>query len=45
VDNFTIPGGGTYNARVLIYNKTYAGTWNGGERGGLLSGLIVSGQK
>jgi hypothetical protein len=43
VDNLTIPGGGTYNARVLVYKGTYAGTWTGGQRGGLLSGMIESG--
>src|SRR4051812_47966301 len=29
VDNLTIPGGGTYNARVLVFKNTYAGTWSG----------------
>jgi hypothetical protein len=45
IDNLTIPGGGTYGARVLVHENTYAGTWSGGQRGGLLSGIIVSGQK
>ena len=34
ITNLTIPGGGTYNARVLIYEHTYAGTWSGKDRGG-----------
>jgi hypothetical protein len=44
VDKVAVPGGGTYSARVLIYEKTYAGTWSGGDHVGLLSGAIV-GQK
>ena len=45
VDKLTIPGGGTYDARVLVYKNTYAGTWSGGERGGLLSGIIEKGKE
>jgi hypothetical protein len=41
VNNLTIPGGGTYSARVLIHEGTYAGTWSGGNHGGLLNGLIT----
>lgn len=36
----SIPGVGTYTARVLIYDGTYAGTWSGGKHGGLMSGVI-----
>jgi len=36
-----IPGVGTYSARVLIYNDSYAGTWSGPGHAGLLSGMIV----
>lgn len=42
VDKFGLPGSGTYSARVLIYEKTYAGTWSGGDHGGLLNGLITN---
>jgi len=42
LDNVGIPGGNTYSARVLIYNKTYAGTWSGGEHAGLLNGIITN---
>lgn len=42
VDKVGVPGGGTYSARVLIYEKTYAGTWTGGDHGGLLNGLITA---
>ena len=42
VDNLKIPGGGTYSARVLVYEHTYAGTWSGGDKVGLLSGMITN---
>jgi len=41
VDDVGLPGGNTYSARVLIYEKTYAGTWSGGDHGGLLNGVIT----
>jgi len=46
VDKMSIPGpggyGGTaYSARVLVHEKTYAGSWSGGNRAGLLKGLIT----
>jgi hypothetical protein len=41
VDNLQLPGGRTaYSARVLFFGQTYAGTWSGGDHGGLLSGII-----
>ena len=40
VDNVPVPGSGTYSARVMIFKDTYAGTWTGGDHGGLLSGVI-----
>lgn len=45
LDNVGIPGGNTYSARVLIYNKTYAGTWSGGDHAGLLNGVITNEKK
>ncbi|MBI2950036.1 MAG: hypothetical protein HYY23_20580 [Verrucomicrobia bacterium] len=42
VDNVGIPGGNKYSARVLIYDKTYSGTWTGGDHGGLLHGVITN---
>jgi hypothetical protein len=36
----SIPGLGTYTARVLIYRGQYAGTWSGGDHGGELWGRI-----
>jgi hypothetical protein len=44
LDKVPVPGSGTYSARVLIYEQTYAGTWTGGDHGGLLSG-VISNQK
>jgi hypothetical protein len=41
VDKFTMPGAGTYSARVMIFENTYSGTWTAGDHGGLLHGLIV----
>ena len=40
LDKLFIPGVGTYSARVLVHDSTYAGTWSGGDHGGLLNGLI-----
>ena len=41
LDDVGFPGGQTYSARVLIHNQTYAGTWSGGDHGGLMNGVIV----
>ena len=39
-----LPGPGyarsAYSARVLIFENTYAGTWSGGDHGGLMNGVI-----
>ena len=40
VDSVTIPGLGTFNARVVIDGDRYAGTWQHGEVGGHLFGRI-----
>lgn len=41
VTNFTIPGLGSYTARVMIHGDRYAGTWSAGEtHGGFLWGRI-----
>lgn len=45
VTDLPIPGAGTYSARVLIYDGTYAGTWNGGGHGGLMNGVLVQEKK
>lgn len=42
VTDLTIPRGGTYTARVLIFGNTYAGTWSGQDHGGLLNGIITT---
>ena len=42
VDKLTIPGGGTYSARLLFYERTYSGTWSGGRGGGMLYGVITN---
>lgn len=38
--NLTIPGLGTFNARVVIDRQQYAGTWKHGEARGHLFGII-----
>ena len=42
LDKVGVPGSGEYSARVLVYEKTYAGTWSGGSHGGLLNGVITN---
>jgi len=43
LDSVAMPGGGNaYSARVIIYDKTYAGTWSGGDHKGLLNGVITN---
>src|SRR6266852_1032308 len=40
LDKVGVAGSGEFSARVMIYDKTYAGTWSGGDHGGLLNGVI-----
>ncbi|MEL7263268.1 MAG: hypothetical protein AAFP69_00450 [Planctomycetota bacterium] len=40
LDDFTIPGMGTFSARVTIHHDRYAGTWDHGPKGGHLFGVI-----
>ena len=40
VDDLGIPGGGTYTARLLIFERTYSGTWKDQRGGGMLYGTI-----
>ena len=40
VTNFTIPGLGTYTARVMFYGDHYAGTWSSAKHGGYMWGHI-----
>jgi hypothetical protein len=37
----SIPGLGSYTARVLIYRDQYAGTWSGKNEGGQMFGRVV----
>jgi hypothetical protein len=39
--DLTIPGVGTYTARVLLHRGQYAGTWSGKNEGGQLFGKII----
>jgi hypothetical protein len=38
--DLTIPGMGTFTARVMFYGDRYAGTWQHGEAGGHMWGII-----
>lgn len=38
--NLWIPGLGTFSSRVMIYRDRYSGTWNHGDVGGHLFGVI-----
>ena len=40
VTNFSIPGLGTYTARVLFHGDQYAGTWSSDKHGGYLWGRL-----
>lgn len=40
VTDFTIPGMGTYTARVMIHGDHYAGTWNSADHGGYMWGRL-----
>jgi len=39
--DLSIPGLGTYTARVLLYRDQYAGTWSAKDHGGQMFGRIV----
>lgn len=40
LEKVALPGLGTYSARVLVHEGTYAGTWSGPGVAGMLHGLI-----
>jgi hypothetical protein len=35
-----LPGVGTFSVRLLFYGDRYAGTWQHGEVGGIMSGRV-----
>ena len=39
--DLTIPGMGTFTARVVLYRDQYAGTWSAKDHGGQIFGKIV----
>lgn len=45
LDDLTIPGFGTFSARVVLHKDKYAGTWSHGDVGGHLFGLIELGNE
>jgi hypothetical protein len=40
LDDYKVPGFGSFTARVLIFNNQYVGTWDGGDHGGQMFGRI-----
>ena len=40
LDEFTIAGMGTFSARLMFHDNRYAGTWQHGQKGGLMFGKI-----
>ncbi|MEZ6134002.1 MAG: hypothetical protein R3C53_03730 [Pirellulaceae bacterium] len=40
LDDLTLPGFGTFSARVVLHKDKYAGTWTHGEVGGHMFGYI-----
>ena len=44
VTDLSIPGMGSYTARVVLYRDRYAGTWSGKNHGGQLFGAIIHAQ-
>ncbi|MCA9193033.1 MAG: hypothetical protein KDB03_14760 [Planctomycetales bacterium] len=43
LDNLTLPGFGTFSARVVLHRDKYAGTWQHDDVGGHLFGMIELG--
>jgi hypothetical protein len=41
LDNITLPGYGTFSARVVLHVDKYAGTWQHDDKGGHLFGRII----
>lgn len=39
--DMSVPGMGTYTARVVLYGEQYAGLWSAGKSGGQMFGKIV----
>jgi hypothetical protein len=40
LEKVSIPGLGTYSARVLVHENTYAGSWSANDHSGMLHGVI-----
>ena len=40
LDQFLVPQMGTFDARVLFYGTSYAGTWRGAKHGGEMMGRV-----
>ena len=40
VDDFSLANYRAYSARLMFHNNAYSGTWNGGDHGGMLYGVV-----
>lgn len=45
LSKFAVPGLGIFTARVLVYGDQYAGTWDAGDHGGHMFGVIERPEK
>lgn len=45
LSDLTIPGLGTFSARILVYRDCYAGMWAHGDHGGQMFGRVVKAKK
>lgn len=45
VTKMPVPGLGVFTARVLVFGDHYAGTWDGGDHGGHMFGVIERPEK
>ena len=41
LDKVPVPGFGVFSARIVVHDRQYAGTWDGGDHGGHMYGRIV----
>ena len=40
LDDYRVPGFGSFTARIVIFDNQYVGTWKGGDHGGQMFGRI-----
>lgn len=45
LDDLTIPGLGTFSSRIMFHGNRYAGTWQHGDHGGCMWGVVESAEQ